>query len=136
MALNAGGPRVQRALNVSGVPRETRTKEQIDREMSEAVHAQLAESGVTEAFVGPVMPGSVALAFSLRRFAEKPLPAVKRGRGRPAAGAVPPPSLSRQERRNRERLAVKAAEAWHKATDGAGVVLVDGKPVPVKGVKS
>lgn len=117
-------------------PSNAHAKALAEWELSEAVHAQLAESGVTDVFVGPPAPGKLMMALSLRRLAEKPLRAAKRGRGRPSAVAPPPPPLSRQDRRYRDRMASKAAEAWHKATDGAGVVLIDGKPVPVKGGKS
>lgn len=43
------------------------------------------------------------------------------------------PALTRQERRNQKRLVVKLAGGWREVTGGKGVMLVDGKPVDVKG---
>ena len=45
----------------------------------------------------------------------------------PAADASVP--LTRQQRRHRDRLLAKTADAWDKATNGAGVLLVDGEEV-------
>lgn len=75
--------------------------------------------------------GRANIAADLRRLADA-LPSGPTGRpGRPKKGAEVP--LTRQQRRYRDRMISKAAEAWDKVTDGAGVVLVGGKPVDPKG---
>ncbi len=70
-----------------------------------------------------------ALAATSQR--GQPVEVPKRKPGRPKAGELPPqaPPLSRQQRRYKERMLAKAAKAWDAATDGTGVVLVDGKEV-------
>lgn len=60
--------------------------------------------------------------------------APKRGRPRKDSLADPAP-VSRQQRRHIERLRAKGALVWHEVTGGAGVALVDGQPLPVKGGK-
>lgn len=45
------------------------------------------------------------------------------------APLLPQVSLTRQQRRHQERIAAKVARAWSKATDGAGVTLIDGQEV-------
>ncbi len=57
-------------------------------------------------------------------------------RGRPRKDAIPDPGpVTRQQRRYLERVRAKGALVWSEVTGGAGVALVDGKPVPVKGGK-
>lgn len=105
--------------------------------------SELADgSGQDTPLVAPVVPKST-IAADLKRIADA-LPSVpSKGRGRPRKDA--PVQLSRQQRRYRERMLSKAdealrkvqgvaAQAWDEVTGGgAGVVLVEGKPVDPKG---
>lgn len=115
-----------------------RNHARIDQPASQAIIAGMASGRRSEPFVGPLLPPQMQVAHDLRvAAAQKPLPQIKRGRGRPSASSsAPVDHISRQDRRYRERMVSKAAEAWDRSTNGAGVVLVDGKPVPVKAVKS
>lgn len=98
-------------------------------------------SGQDTPQVVPVVSKST-IAADLKRIADALPSAPAKGRGRPRKDASV--QLSRQQRRYRERMLSKAdealrkvqgvaAQAWDEVTGGAGVVLVDGKPVDAKG---
>lgn len=104
--------------------------------------SDLAEGAALDMPDLPAVVSKATIAADLKRIADALPSAPPRGRGRPRKDA--PVQLSRQQRRYRDRMLSKAddalqklqgvaATAWDEVTGGAGVVLVDGKPVGPKG---